>query len=219
MTCSTLDIPVDLVHDLRTATAADINAKMIRQVEIIVKVATTSSNLKGTYIKALKEAAFSFAAGTVESIRWIRNACSTRVLVPVEARPSVLEKENEALRKELAAMAMSAPRVCSQCGVLAYESGRPSRSGQNDGNERLAALELIEDSLRGGSSIPEARPRQESVESARTTITTQLSSLPREQQGGEWRVVQSKKKKRRKRKGSKCAAMNQVNMAQATKAA
>jgi hypothetical protein len=66
MTCFTLGIPVDLVHDFRTATAADINAEMIRQVEIIVKVVITSSNLKGTYIKALKEAASSLAAGTME---------------------------------------------------------------------------------------------------------------------------------------------------------
>jgi hypothetical protein len=208
------------VYDLRTATAADTNAEMIRQVEITVKVATTSSNLKGTYIKALKEAASSLAAGTMEFTRRIGTAYSTRALVPVEARPSVLEKENEALRKELAEMAMSAPRVCSRCGVSADEAGRPPRSGQNDGNERLAALEkkveelgpsiirAIEDSLRGGRPNPEARPRKEPVASTRTTITTQLPSLPREQQGGEWRMVQSRKKKRRKRKGSRSVAAN-----------
>jgi hypothetical protein len=105
MTCSTLNMPVDLVHDLRTAMAADINAEMIRQFEIIVKVATTSSNLKGTYIKALKEAASSLAAGTMEFTRRIGTACSTRTMIPVGARSSVLEKENEVLRKELAAMA------------------------------------------------------------------------------------------------------------------
>jgi hypothetical protein len=113
---------------------------------------------------------------------------------------------------------MSAPRVCSRCGVSTDESGRPPdavRSVQNDGNERLAAFEkkveelglsiirAIEDSLRGGQSTPEARPRQEPVALARTTITSQLPSLPREQQGGEWGVVRSKKMKRRKRKGSR----------------
>jgi hypothetical protein len=88
MTCSTLNIPVDLVHDFRTATAADTNAEMIRQVEIIVKVAITSSNLKGTYIKVLKEAASSLAARTMEFTRRTGTACSTRALVPVEARRS-----------------------------------------------------------------------------------------------------------------------------------
>jgi hypothetical protein len=141
MTCSTLDMPVDLVHDLRTATVADINAEIIRQVEIIVKVTITPSNLKGTYIKALKKAASSLAAGTMEFTRRIRTACSTRALVPVKTRPSELEKENEALRKEPAAMAMRAPRAYFRCGVSAYKSGRPPRSGQNDGNEHLTALE------------------------------------------------------------------------------
>jgi hypothetical protein len=99
-----------------------INAEMIRQVEQIIKVATTSSNLKGTYIKALRETASFLVAGTMEFTRRIGTVCSTRALVPVEARPSVLEEENEALRKELAGMAISAPRVYSRCGVSAYES-------------------------------------------------------------------------------------------------
>jgi hypothetical protein len=86
MTCSTLDIPVDLLHDFRTATAADINAEMIRQVEAIVKVAITSSNLKGTYIKALKEAWSSLTAGTMKFSRRTGIAYSTRALGPVEAR-------------------------------------------------------------------------------------------------------------------------------------
>jgi hypothetical protein len=84
MTCSTLDIPVDSVHDFRTTTAADINAEMTRQVEIIVKVAITSSKLKGSYTKALKEAAFTLPAGTMEFTRRTRIACSTRALVLVE---------------------------------------------------------------------------------------------------------------------------------------
>jgi hypothetical protein len=204
------------VHDFRTATAADINAEMIRQVEVIVKVAITSSNLKGNYIKALKEAESSLAAGTMEFIRRTGTDYSNRALVPVEARPSVLEKKNEALRKELAAMAMSAPRVYPRCSVSTDESGRPPRSGQNDDNERFAALEKkVEElgpsiirAIRGGRSTPEARPRKEPVVLARTTITTHLPSLPPEQQGGERRVVQSKKKKRRKRKGSRSAAEN-----------
>jgi hypothetical protein len=106
-------MPVDLVRDLRTTTTADINVAMVRQVKHIIKVATTSSNLKGTYIKALKEPASSLAAGTMKFTRRIGTACSTRALVPVEVRPSVPEEENEALRKELAGTEMSAPILFS----------------------------------------------------------------------------------------------------------
>jgi hypothetical protein len=79
---------------------------------------------------------------------------------------------------------------------LTDESGRPPRSGQNDDNERFAALDkkveelepsiirAIEDSFRGGRPTPEARPRQEPVALARTIIITHLPSFPRKQQGG-----------------------------------
>lgn len=105
----------------------------------------------------------------------------------------------------------------------------PPRNGQNDSN--LATLErrveelgpsiirAIEDHHRGERPTPEARPRQEPVASARTTITTQLLSLPREQQGGEWRVLQAKRKKGRKKKATRNAAESQVNTAPPTKGA
>jgi hypothetical protein len=68
-------------------------------------------------------------------------ACSTGAQRPTEARLLMLEEENEALRKELARMAASAPRECSRCGVSASESGCPPGNGQNDINARFAALE------------------------------------------------------------------------------
>jgi hypothetical protein len=147
---------------------------------IIIKVATTSSNLKGTYIKALKEPASSLAAGTMKFTRRIGTACSTRALVPVEVRPSVPEEENEALRKELAGTEMSAPILFSVWCLGLWVGAFSETDGQNDGNERLAALEkrveelgpsiirAIEDSLRDGRSTPEARPRQEPVASDRS---------------------------------------------------
>jgi hypothetical protein len=127
----------------------------------------------------------------------------------------MLEEENEAPRKELARMAVSAPRECSRCGVSASESGCPPRNGQNDNNARLAALErrveelgpsiirAIEDRLRGGRPTPKAWPRQEPVAPTCTIINTQLPSLPREQQRGEWKVIESRKKKKKKKKAKK----------------
>jgi hypothetical protein len=154
--------------------------------------------------------------------------CSTGAQRPTEARPSMLEEENEALWKELARMAVSAPRECSRCGVSASESGCPPGNGQNDNNARLAALErrveelgpsiirTIEDRIRGGRPTPKAWPKQEQVAPARTIIDTQLPSHPREQQGGEWEVVESRKKKKKKKKAKK--AIDRVAGSQVTSA-
>jgi hypothetical protein len=161
--------------------------------QVIIRVATTSSNLRGTYIKALKVAAGTLTAGIMQNARKRTGpACSTGVQRFAEARPSMLEVENEAPRKELARLAVSAPRECSRCGVSASESECPPRNQQNDNNARIAALErrveefgpsiirTIEDRLTGGRPTPNARPRQEPVAPARTIIDTQLTSLPRE---------------------------------------
>jgi hypothetical protein len=59
------------------------------------------------------------------------------------------------------------------------------------------------------------------VASARTTITTQLPSLPWEQQGGKWKEVQSKKKKKKKKakEAIESTAGSQVNSAPSAKGA
>jgi hypothetical protein len=228
-------VPDNLVNELRTATDADIDAAMILQVNEIIRVATTSSNLRGTYINALKMAAGALTTGIMENARRRTGpACSTGVQRLTEVRPSMLEEENEALRKELARMAVSAPRECSRCGVSASESGCLPGNGQNDNNARLAALErsveelgpsiirAIEDRLRGGRPTPKAWPRQEPVASTCTIIETQLPSLPREQQGGEWKVIESRKKKKKKKKAKKAidrAAGSQVSAGKSTTSA
>jgi hypothetical protein len=43
--------------EVRMSSAADVNAEVTRQITEIIRVAKTSSNLKGTYVKALKDAA------------------------------------------------------------------------------------------------------------------------------------------------------------------
>jgi hypothetical protein len=130
VTCTTPDVSGNLVNELRTATDADIDAVTISQVNEIIKVATTSSNLRGTYIKALKVAAGTLTAGIMENARRRTGpVCNTGVQRLAEARPSMLEEESEALRKELARMTVS-----SRCGVSASESGCPPRNRQNDNN-------------------------------------------------------------------------------------
>jgi hypothetical protein len=101
MICTTPDMPEDLVREMRTATAVDIGAEMIRRVEEIIRVAITPSNLKGTYIKILKEAATSLATGTMELSRRIRLACVTQVPRLANARPSLLEEKARPREKSL----------------------------------------------------------------------------------------------------------------------
>ena len=127
--CTSPDIPEDLVRELRAATAVDIGVEMIRRVEEIIMVAITSSNPKGTYIKIFKEAATFLAVGTMELSRRIGPACGTQAPRLAEASPSLLEEENEALRKELPKMPVSASQKYSQCNVSASESGCPPRNG------------------------------------------------------------------------------------------
>jgi hypothetical protein len=69
VTCTTPDVPDNFVNELRTATDVDIDTVMISQVNEIIRVATTSSNLRGTYIKALKMAAGALTAGIMENTR------------------------------------------------------------------------------------------------------------------------------------------------------
>jgi hypothetical protein len=76
---------------MRTSSAADISAELTRHVSEIMKVATTSSNLKGAYIRALKEAATSFACETSELVRRPGPAHSNiGATMLVEAKLSVL---------------------------------------------------------------------------------------------------------------------------------
>jgi hypothetical protein len=141
--------------------------------------------------------------------RRIGPACVTQAPRLTDAKPSLFEEENEVLRKELARVAVSAPQECSRCGASASVSGCPPRNGQSD-NARLSALEkkveelrpsiirAIEERFGGRRHGREARARQHSVASARTNSATQLPSLPKERRGGEWKVVELRKKGKKK---------------------
>ena len=94
------DIPMGLTLEMRTSSTADIEAELIHRIKEIMKVATTSSNLKNTYIKTLEEAASIIAAGTLELTRKTGPAYSTGAARMAEMRVEVLEKEIEGLQKE-----------------------------------------------------------------------------------------------------------------------
>ena len=100
----TPDISEELAMEVRTSSAADVSAEGTRQDAGIMRVATTSSNLKGTYVKALKDAAcYINTAWQNQALKRVGPAqnsgnAATRL---TDTRMTALEKENAALRQEL----------------------------------------------------------------------------------------------------------------------
>jgi hypothetical protein len=91
---------LEMNHELRTATMADLGAEQIRGANEVVKVAETSGNLKGTYVKALKKAAKFFTLNATEMAR--RADSAHGVVAIMVARMMAMEAEIAALTKELA---------------------------------------------------------------------------------------------------------------------
>lgn len=209
---TTPDVPEDLAIQIRTSSAADVSAGLIMHVSEIMRVATTSSNLKGTYIRALKDAAsYITAAWKCEAAR--RSAperdsdiAATRL---VEARRlAALEEENAFLRQELSQRAARA-HECPRCaGPPPDYGGRPppSREGRSD-RARIDALERAVQEL--GPSIVRKIEERFGGRRQRTPVASRSAErpavlrptpLPREQEGGEWRLAEARKRRRKKRK-------------------
>ncbi|XP_050495502.1 uncharacterized protein LOC126876644 [Bombus huntii] len=210
---TTPEVSEELEAQMRTSSPADISASLTMHVSEIMHVATTSSNLKGTYIRSLKNAAsYITAAWNTESSRRTRPARDT------DTRLSVLEEENAALRQELRRLAARV-HECPRCTDATPEYVRPPREGGND-RTRLDALErvvrelgpsilrIVEERF-GGTRLqhtPEARPSKDRSVDPRAAQTT---SPPREHEDGGWELAETKKKRRRRGKktnGTKTAA-------------
>jgi alkylated DNA nucleotide flippase Atl1 len=129
-----------------------------------------------------------------------------------EARLTALEEENAALRKEITRLTARI-HECPRCNGRAIESGHPPREGNQEG-ARLDALEKKMDKLGptimkaieerfGGRRPRSPEPRRKAGQPA-APRATQATMLPREQEGGEWRVVERRpRKKRSARKAEK----------------
>lgn len=208
---TTPDVSEELAIQIRTSSAAEVSAELMRHVSEVMRVAMTSSNLKGTYVKALKDAAsYITAAWKNEAPTMTGPADSSNIAASrlVETRLSALEEENAALRRELSRTATCALE-CPRCS--GSESDRPPREAASE-SARLEALERMFEELvpsilrtieeRFGSLLqqqqraPEARRNTDHSATRRTTQAN--PSLSREQEGGEWKVVE-----RRGRKNSK----------------
>jgi hypothetical protein len=204
----TPEISVELALEIRMSSVADVSAEFTRQVSKILRVAATSSNLKGASIKDLKDAATYVAAVwrelNLQRAEVVHSGTSTASRL-AEARLTALEEVNAALRKEITRLAARI-HECPRCNGRATESHHPLREGNQEG-ARPGALEkkmdelgpyimrAIEERFRGRrprSPEPRRKADQPAVPRA-----TQAAMLPREQEGGEWRVVERRPRKKR----------------------
>jgi chromosome segregation ATPase len=192
---------VELALEIRMSSAVDVSAAFTRQVNKILRVAAISSNLKGASIKDLKDAAIYVAAAwselNLQRAEVLHSGSSTAARL-AEARLTALKEENAALRKEITGLAARI-HECLRCNGRAIESGHPPREGNQEG-ARLDALEkkmhelgpstmrAIEERF-GGRRLRSPEPQRKADQQA-APRDTQATMLPREQEGGEWRVVE-----------------------------
>jgi hypothetical protein len=98
----------EILEDL-VISVAYIGAELMFRAEEIMREATTSSNLKGTFVKILKEATSSIFVGSMELEKWSGTAASAGEVRLLESRLCRLEEENTVLRKELAGRGVRSP--------------------------------------------------------------------------------------------------------------
>ncbi|XP_013173114.1 PREDICTED: uncharacterized protein LOC106121832, partial [Papilio xuthus] len=133
--------------------AAGTLSKIIEDnVEVIKKVASTSKNLKGGYVRALRDA----AEGIIKTTKALKNRCTTEETRGLQAANSRLQAEVEQLRKEVAEM--------KQCLLAQHQRPEPAPRSDNEelvrtilcqvGTMVNARFEALEDRL-----LPEKRIR------------------------------------------------------------
>ncbi|XP_060831686.1 uncharacterized protein LOC132915940 [Bombus pascuorum] len=161
-----------------------------------MRVANTSSNLKGTYVKVLRDAAAYIA------IAWKDRGMKetgpapnggTATMRTVEERLLALEEENAALRQELARR--PAPDPTSR--ESKSESARIETLEKELKELGPRIREAIEE-RNGGGRPRTPEPRRKADHSA-TPKTIQKSAPPKEQGNDEWKVVESRKKRKEKK--------------------
>ncbi|XP_045458554.1 uncharacterized protein LOC123668907 [Melitaea cinxia] len=122
------------VGDVRIVEA--LGVQVAKDVDMILKVATRSSNLKGTFVKALKDAAFSISIA-VEALKERTSSDEVRKL---QAENTRLRRDVEDLKLQMAELVKDRP--------LRAVSG-PAQDGETDREERMRAslLSSIEQML------------------------------------------------------------------------
>ncbi|XP_060830192.1 uncharacterized protein LOC132914800 [Bombus pascuorum] len=155
----TPEVPDHLRALLQATLAMDVNAEVLRHLTEVMKVAATSSNLKGTYIKTLWDAVGYVMAAWTEQVA---SSSSRKIPGPdTNQRPSrteekkkreTLEEENEVLRKKYKELSKRMARMqegTSGVAAAAAAPEKPVRPDQekDDINLRVATLERQMDKL------------------------------------------------------------------------
>ncbi|XP_013143846.1 PREDICTED: uncharacterized protein LOC106107516 [Papilio polytes] len=159
--------------------AAGSLSKIIEEnVEVIRKVASTSKNLKGGYIRALKDA----AEGIIKTTKALKGRCTSEETKGLQAANARLQAEVEQLRKEVAEM-----RQCLQAPNARPE---PPRTDNEDlvrtilcqvGTMVNARFEALEDRL-----LPERRIRPPlAADSRPESVGQRGSAAPRLAKSGQ----------------------------------
>jgi hypothetical protein len=213
----TPDISEELEMEVRMSSAADVSAEVTRQIAEIIRVAKTFSNLKGIYVKAIKDAAgyisIAWQNQMLQSVGLGQNS-GTAAAKLADARMIALEKENAALRQELSRRT-ACVHECPRCRGSASESDRPPREGKSK-NARFADLERRVEEIRpsilraiverfGGHLLNNPETRQRMTEQSATSRFATAAEKPptpspRKQQEEKWKAVASKRVRRKEAK-------------------
>jgi hypothetical protein len=199
------------------SSAADVSAEVTRRIAEIIRVAKTSSNLTGTYVKALKDAAGYITTAwqnqALQSVGPGQNS-GTAAAKLADTRMTALEKENAVLRQELLRRTACA-HECPRCRGSASDSDRPPSDDKSE-NARLADLERRAEEIKpsilraiekrfGGHLLNNHETRQRMTEHPATSRSTTAAEKPptpppRKQEKEEWEVVASKRARRKEAK-------------------
>jgi hypothetical protein len=196
LTSLTPDVSEELALEVRTCLPAD---EVTRQLSEIMRVATTSANLKRTLRDAASYITTAWRDQAAKRTEQAHSSDTTSTRL-VNARLTALEEENVALRQELARRPACA-HGCPRCDGSVPEPSHPPRTDRSD-SERISRLEkrmeefgpkilrAIEERFGGRRPrTPEPRNKADHSAAPRAAQITPLPPPPRKSKGernGEW---------------------------------
>jgi hypothetical protein len=215
---------------VRTTSVADVNAEVFRLLTEITRVATTSSNLKGTNVEFLRYAA-GYLAAWAEDTRRMNGTHDGNVGAArlTEARNSMLVEENAAPRSQPAGRA-ACTHECPRCSGATPEGGSDSTrfaAMERRMEEMGSSLARVVEELSALRQANQPAKRQRSPERLAVGLTATAVEMPpptspRKQGEEEWRLVASRAvrkkaaKKQRRRAAAAREAASQGGRAAAT---
>lgn len=186
------ELPEHLRTLIQYSSPLDVNAEVIRHLTAVMRVAATSSNLKGTYIKALRDAVGYVTAAWVSQTS--KKAATGRdnslgTSKPGEEKRATLEEENEALRKKCRELSKKVARLqegahidtsATKAGHSSHEkdnlSARVSALERQIGEIGPSIIKAMEERL--GSQRTGGAPQRKPSEPAKARSYAAVASIP-----------------------------------------